>query len=206
VTAVITALTGLIGVLVGVLLASLLQRRNWQRQELMKSYAALFPLGEDALRLANTVELEVGNASPAILDAVRSQKGDPTAYKSDERAVQLRESAHLLYEEFHRQADPELRKVLLQCWLLERDREIRTHIERFQERYLAVKVGLRRRFNNMEIDWLSGGARSHERQQRMEAKPHVDELFEELKEMREQVADRHFHGGSQPSGVPRRRD
>lgn len=194
----LTALLGFVGGVVVTHLSAFLQRRNWQRQELMKSYATLFSVGEEALRIANTVELVTGNANAAILEAIQAQNADRSAYKSDPRVVELRESVRLLYEEFQRQADPKLRQAVSQCWLLERDSETRDRIEQYQKRYLAAKVGLRQRFDNMEINWVSGGRRSAERQEQIDRQPHVEGLFGHLESLREWVASKHFHGGGGP--------
>ncbi len=59
-TAAITALVGLVGVLVGVLLSFFLQRRLWQTQEAMKAYSELFSFGNETLRRCNNVLICIG--------------------------------------------------------------------------------------------------------------------------------------------------
>ena len=199
-TAVVTGLVGLVGVLVGVLLSFFLQRRLWQRQEATKAYAALFALGEEALQMGTSIEGRILDANRKILEAIQSQKAGPSAYKSDSSLVELQESVRLRYEKFGREAHLKLLQATAQCWLLERDSETRDHIKQFQEHYLAIKVALRMRFENIQIDWYSEGKCSNERQRRLEQRPHFDQLFDELGALREWVAGKHFHGGEANRG------
>lgn len=115
-TAVITALVGLLGVLVGVLLSFFLQRRLWQTQEAMKAYSELFAVGDETLRRCNTVLGLIG------VDTTRE------AHEQD----------RILRQEY----DPAFRRLLRQSWMLERDPGIRQKIEGFQQKYLDCKVGL----------------------------------------------------------------
>ena len=113
-TAVITALVGLVGVLVGVLLSFFLQRRLWQTQEAMKAYSELFAVGDETLRRCNDVLILIGEPE------------------------QAHEHNRILHEEY----DPTFRRLLRHCWMLERDASVRQKIEGFQQKYIDCKVGL----------------------------------------------------------------
>ncbi len=81
-SAVITALVGLLGVLVGVLLSSRLQYRNWQAQELAKVYAELFAAGDESMRAMNCIYIlseNLASEHPGLPTAQRAAQQDPDA-------------------------------------------------------------------------------------------------------------------------------
>ena len=147
-TAVITALVGLVGVLVGVLLSFFLQRRLWQTQEAMKAYSELFAIGDETLRSWNTLA---------------SGEGDEVHVQG-------------LLRDKH---DPAFRRVLQQCWMLEKDASIREQIGRLQRTYSDYTQQLDRQFPSLN--------------------PSPEGLFPLLESLQREVAGKYFHGGA-PSG------
>jgi len=167
-TAIITALVGLVGVLVGVLLSFFLQRRLWQTQEAMKAYSELFAVGDETLRRCNNVACIIDNFNI--------------------------EEAHKENALFRQQYDPVFRRMLRQCWMLERDVATRARIEEIQQKYLDCKVGLHLRFDRA-LD------RSKQTFDNMIAnQPTPESLFPLLESLQHEVAAKYFHNADASQG------
>ena len=108
-TAVITGLVGLVGVLVGVVLSFFLQHRLWQRQEATKAYARLFGLW---------TELRVPWNKVASMASIDSLQGAKERYEKDYRPVHW----NLLLQVKH-------------CWMLERNPAVRSQVEHVEQVY-----------------------------------------------------------------------
>ena len=148
-TAVITGLVGLVGVLVGVVLSFFLQRRLWQTQEAMKAYSELFAAGNEML-------------------------GNWTILASSECAAG--EALHL-EATLRQEHDPMFRRMVRQCWMLEKDATIRRTIERLEEMYLQNRDAYAHMF---------------------QVSP-SEELYALLESLQRDIAAKYFHGGA-PSG------
>jgi len=179
---IITVLVGLIGVLLGVLLASLLQRRNWQLQEATKAYAALFDHGNRELEICETLQYAglVGN--------------DALAKKA--------------YGMLEGQVDSRFLRTLSRCWLLEKDPGIRAEIERIQEKYKSCR--LKCRYYAERPMRGQGGPKSPQEEklaqaaeEKEERRPGPEDVKENLGRLLHKVAGRYFHGNAQAPSGPR---
>lgn len=182
-TAVITALVGLVGVLVGVLFASLLQRRTWQRQEAMKTYAELFTTGNDVLRFCTGLWIELGNLN-ALVD---NHETIARARVSNPDLGTQHQVLEKTYGDFKQTEDRVFRHLVIQCWMLERDPVIRRSIKAFEQKYLACQVTLRMLFGRLS------DKRKGSMDKVIAKRPTPDSLFETLEQLQNQVAGKYFH-------------
>jgi hypothetical protein len=179
-------LTFLGGILGGILLAqhtAKLQRRNWQIQELMKTYAELFTVGDEALRLCNTIAMFLDNLGAQMGDSCLAQarETDPDVRKEYDRIQSIR-------QDFGAKEDLRFRRLLTQCWMLEGQTRIRTQLKEFEKEYLICKVGLDLRHSKLV------GQRKQACADMVQKRVSPDALFHSLERLQIAVAKQHFHG------------
>lgn len=180
-TAVITALVGLLGVLVGALLSSLLQRRNWQRQEAMKAYAALFAEGEREIQLCDAIGYAGAVGDDALIDA------------ADDQLPGFADSPFLQF--------------LARCWLLERNSDIRQCISdlepKFRDMARACRASAQTWKLEQELESEGNASMRKMRQQKLalvrrraDTGPQSEDVRQLLEDLRASVARKYFHGES----------
>ena len=179
---IITGLVGLIGVLLGALLASLLQRRNWQLQEAKKEYAALF---------------DHGNREIAIYKALQD-----AALVGNDALVKK------AYGMLRGQVDSRFLRTLSRCWLLEKDPGIRAEIEKIRGEYESCR--LKCRYYAERPMRGQGGPKSPQEEklaqateEKEERRPGPEDVKENLSRLLHEVAGRYFHGNAQAPSGPR---
>jgi type II secretory pathway pseudopilin PulG len=191
VSVIITALVGLLGVLVGALLSSLLQRRNWQLQEAAKIYARLFTVGDEAMRLMNTLQINIDNLAATV-------QPPATVYlRSKENADVGGAYAHItkMRDDFRGSENREFRHLLKHAWMLERNPGIRALIEKVDGEYQNDCVTLEMHFGKLH------DKRQNEIDGQVAKRPAVDRWFGALDRLRTSVAIQYFHAEpSNPEG------
>jgi len=183
VSVIITALVGLLGVLVGALLSSLLQRRNWQLQEAAKIYARLFAVGDEAMRLMNTLQINIDNLASTV-------QPPATVYlRSKDNAEVGSAYARItnMKNDFRASENREFRQLLKHAWMLERDPGIRALIEKVETEYQNDYVTLTMCFDKL-LD-----RRQKEIDRQIATRPMVDRWFGALDRLRTSVAAKYFH-------------
>ena len=180
-----TAFFGLLGVVLGGFLTTALaaywQRRNWQLKEATKAYAGLFQAGRR----------EIG-----ILEAMKFSLGLSYGYENTEELIQ--KGLTML--------GPKVNSVFLrflaQCWLLERDENIRGKIKPIEQGYESYRYHV-----NLCVD-INRGEREANATNNTETKcnverlqtekdkyqgPKSDQLLKNLDELQNCVANKYFH-------------
>ncbi len=183
-TPVITALVGLLGVLVGALLSSLLQRRNWQLQEAAKAYARLFVVGDEAMRLMNSLAIAIDKLAAEVEPpaTVRSRsKEDPQIKREYEYVCEMRMG-------FRGTENRELRHLMKHAWMLERDSEIRTLIRNAESQYAHDALTLEMQFGKLK------DKRQDVTDEQVRKRAPVNRWFDTMDELRNRVAAKYFHG------------
>jgi len=174
-TAIVTALVGLIGVLVGTLLAALLQRRNWRLQATMEAYARLFTAGTREIQILVSAAVGAGLGDPALISAARAKLGARV------------ESPFL--------------QAIAQCWLLERDPAIRANLRELEPMYNQARERYGKQVQQSEVLKQPPGPGRESLYQELEGEiagmSTPEQARELLERIRETVAGKYFHGEGQ---------
>jgi hypothetical protein len=182
-TSIVAALLGFVGGLVVAHVAAVLHRRNWQLQEAMGAYARLFAAGDEACRMMTSLCLWADN-----LDGKLGPEGTvQTVRKTRPEIGEEYERLMRDHGRFRSQYDLEVRHLLKQCWMLEREPEIRQSIEAIEHRYSEAAVGLVLRFDKLQ------DRRKASMQQEIDKKCLPDQVHEDFNTLRRAVARRYFH-------------
>jgi hypothetical protein len=174
-TAIVTALVGLIGVLVGTLLAALLQRRNWRLQATMESYARLDAEGGREIEILECLERGAPFGDKGLISAARAKLG---------AAV---ESPFL--------------QAIAQCWLLERDPAIRVDLRELERIYKKARERCGMQVDqSLVLKQEPGPSRNglyEAWERKMAGMPTPEQARQLFERIRETVAGEYFHGEGQ---------
>lgn len=180
--ALLAAIVGFIGGVVLTRLTALLQRKNWQHQECLRAYAEMFATGEETLRRYGMLFARLDNLNALVGNSTLKEMASKNpGFQSDYDMI---EATHRELRSTH---DAKFRSAMDQCWLLERNQELRTRIEKFGEDYEACKRGLLWRYGQLHDTGKT------DYQKRAEQSLHPDQLSTALKQLRKAVAAEHFH-------------
>lgn len=184
-----SALIGFLGISVGALITTwitaLWQRSNWQREQAMKAYAALFLAGPSELLICE------------ILESGGVCGDNETIEKAEEKLGALVDSKFLTF--------------CSECWLLEKDKDIREVITKMEASYRDYRKYARR----CAQEWLLTVAITEEQDKAVEEQDKAklraleqkrdrlnkrieqwskdEEASNLLSELKTRVANRYFH-------------
>ncbi len=172
-----TALFGILGVLVGTWLTMWWQHHNWKLQEAMKSYSAMFPAGMREIKICGSLEYGSDFGNDQII----------------ERAKQMQPAS----------IDSPFITLLMQCWLLEKDKGIRSALDSLDTGYKACRLDARFSIQEWQLTGRlheeEGRAkhaeieRNLERLAKREKKgPSSEHLLKQLDVLRKKVAKKYF--------------
>lgn len=175
----VSALVGLVGVLVGSMVTMVLQHYNWLREERLRAYAALFPKGIRELTICESLEYAGMTGNDEMIDL------------SGDKQPSLVDSPFL--------------ESLTKCWLLETDSNIRASIEKIEETYKGCRLTATRsvtewRLQIAEQEATEADVRKqlHEKRERLldrsDEGPDPGEVIKQLQELKVTVGRIAFHG------------
>ena len=174
-TAIVTALVGLIGVLVGTLLAALLQRRNWRLQATKEAYVKLFTAGIREIQILVSAAVGAGLGDPGLISAARAKLGARV------------ESPFL--------------QLIGQCWLLERDPAIRANLRELERMYNQARERYGMQVDqSLVLKQEPGPSRNglyEAWERKMAGMPTPEQARQLFERIRETVAGEYFHGEGQ---------
>ncbi len=156
-------------------LSSRWSRRNWQLQEAMKAFAGMLHAGNREISVCQNIKL-----GAAIDDDELIQKG---------------------FDELGGRVNSRFLQLLGECWLLERDSGIRAMIDNLEQSYGEYRLHVRKCAEDRELEKRLQETNDPQLRKnlkrRLEQKyngMNGDQLLNKLKELRNSVAGKYFHG------------